>query len=158
MTSFALCNKTQLYGHWWNQNGKNETMTKLFHHWKTDYKPAVHACSHDIQTYPGLHQRRGGQEVRAGGNSPLLCSPETPPVALHSPLGFPAKERHGAVGVDSEEGHKNDQRAEAFLLWRKAKKFEVVSCREGSGESLPVLKGELQERGGVTPNGGKYKG
>lgn len=89
MTSFALCNETQLYGLWWNQKGKNETMimTKLIHHWKTDYKPAAHACSYDIQPYPGLHQRRAGQQVRGGDNYPLLCLPEIPPAALHSALG-----------------------------------------------------------------------
>ena len=44
-----------------------------------------------------------------------LCS-ETSPGVLHPDVESSAQERHGAVGVHPEEGHKNDPRAGTALL------------------------------------------
>jgi len=45
-----------------------------------------------------------------------LCSGETTPGVLRPALDPPSQESHGHVGVDPEEGHKNDQRGGMSLL------------------------------------------
>ncbi|KAK4815640.1 hypothetical protein QYF61_005202 [Mycteria americana] len=78
------------------------------------------ACSPESHPYPGLHQKKCGQQVEGGDSAPLLCSCETPPGVLCPALESLAQERHGPVGAGPEEGHKNDERAGTPLLWRKA--------------------------------------
>ncbi|GAB0185184.1 cAMP-dependent protein kinase inhibitor alpha [Grus japonensis] len=78
--------------------------------------PATCACSPESQLYPGLHQKKRGQQVK-GGDSPFLpCSHGTPPGALCPALGLMVPDRHGPVRAGAEEGHKNDQRAGTPLL------------------------------------------
>jgi len=62
-------------------------------------------CSLEGQLYPGLHQEKRGQQVE-GGDSPLLCSGETPPGVLCAALEPPAQEGHGCVGAGPEEATK----------------------------------------------------
>jgi len=75
-------------------------------------------CAHspEGQLYPGLHQKKHGQQVEGGDSAPLLCSCETLPGVLHPALEPSAQERHGPIGVGPEEGYKNDQRAGTPLL------------------------------------------
>jgi len=40
------------------------------------------ACSLKGKPYPGMHQRKGGQQVEGGDSVPLLHSGETPPGVL----------------------------------------------------------------------------
>jgi len=60
-----------------------------------------------------LHQEKCYQQGKGGDAAPLLCSCETPSGVLHPVLGPLTQEGHGAVGADSKEGHKDDQRAGA---------------------------------------------
>jgi len=80
------------------------------------YEPAVCACSPKSQPYPGLHQKKGGQQVEGGDSAPLLRSGETSPGVLHPALEPPAQERHRAVGASPEGGQENGQGAGAPLL------------------------------------------
>ena len=63
-------------------------------------------------------------------------SPATSSEALHPALKPLAQERHGAVGVGPEEGHKKVRELCTALLWQKAERVGAVQPREGSGETL----------------------
>jgi len=69
-------------------------------------------CPHspEGQPYPGLHQKKRGQEVEGGDPAPLLCAGETSPGVLHPNVESSVQDRHEAVGVHPGEGHKNDPR------------------------------------------------
>lgn len=58
------------------------------------------------QLYPGLHQRRSGQQGEGGVCFPLLFPCEASSVVLHPGLGPSAKERCGVAGEDPEEAMK----------------------------------------------------
>lgn len=60
-------------------------------------------------THRGIASREG--EVLGS----LLCTCEAPSTVLHPGLGPPSQERCGAVGVGSEEGHEDNQKAGALL-------------------------------------------
>jgi len=75
--------------------------------------------SPENQLYPGLHQKKCGQQVEGVDSYPLLRSGETLPGVLPPALEPSAQERHGAVGVGPEEGHISDLRDGAPLLMRK---------------------------------------
>jgi len=83
-------------------------------------------CSPESQPYPGLHQKKRGQQGERGYSAPLLHSGETSPGVLHPALEPAAQDRHGAVGSGPEEGHKNDPRAGTCLLGGKAERVGAV--------------------------------
>lgn len=71
------------------------------------------SSSSEEQHYPGLHQKRGGQQGEVG-DCPFLLSPyeESPSVLCPGPV----QEGCRAAGAGQEEGCKDDQRAGASLL------------------------------------------
>ena len=77
---------------------------------KAGHEPAVCPHSPESQLYPGLHQRKSGEQVEGGDPAPLLCSGETSPGVLHPDVEFSVQERCGPVGACPEKGHKNDPR------------------------------------------------
>jgi len=89
------------------------------------------------QPHPGLHQKQRGQQVKGGDSVPLLHSSKTPLGVLCPALGSTAQERHGPVGMDPEEGHKNDQRTGAPLLQGKAERVAVVQPGEQKAAGRP---------------------
>ena len=71
------------------------------------------SCSPQGQLCLQLHQEKYDYQVERGDSTHLLCSHETPHEVLR-PVPEPLTQGgHGVVGADSEEGHKDDQRAGA---------------------------------------------
>jgi len=63
-------------------------------------------CSPEGQPYPGLHQKKCGQQVEGRYSVPLLHSGETPPGVLCPALEPSTHERQAAVGLGPEEATK----------------------------------------------------
>ena len=117
--------------------------------WKARHDPAMCTRSPAGQPYPGLHQKKLGQQVEGRNSAPLLRSGESPPGVLRPALEPPAQEGHGAVGVGPEEGHKDDHRDGTPLLWGQAERVGVVQSGEEKASErpysgLPVPEGGLQ--------------
>ncbi|KAK4825537.1 hypothetical protein QYF61_000114 [Mycteria americana] len=68
-------------------------------HEKDEHEPTMCARSPEGQPYPGLHQKKHGQQVEGGDSAPLLCSGETSPGVLRPALEPSAQGRHGPVGA-----------------------------------------------------------
>ncbi|XP_042683179.1 protein THEMIS isoform X2 [Centrocercus urophasianus] len=99
------------------------------------------------QLYPGLHQKKHGQQYEGGDPASLLCSGETLPGVLHPDVESSVQERHRSVGVRPEEYHKNDPRDGTTLLRGQAERAGVV--RRGEEKAL-----ERPENGFSVSKGG----
>ena len=83
---------------------------------EAQHGPEMYACSLESQPYPGLHQKKCGQQAEGGDSAPLLCSDETLPGVVHPALEPSALEWHVAIGAGAEEGHKsNPKNLKQFL-------------------------------------------
>ena len=65
--------------------------------------------SPENQPYPGLHQKKRGQQVKEGDPAPLLCTEEASPGVLHPDVESSVQKRHGPVGAHPEDGHKKSE-------------------------------------------------
>jgi len=65
-------------------------------------------CLHspESQPYPGLHQKKRGQQAKGGDPALLLCAEEASPGVLHPDVESSVQKRHGPVGAQPEVGHK----------------------------------------------------
>lgn len=69
------------------------------------------------------------------GEFPSLSHPyEATSAVFHLGLGLLAQKWYRVVGVGSEDSHKNGQKAEDPLLWRKTEKAGLVQFGEDSWE------------------------
>ena len=71
-------------------------------------------CNPESQPYPGLHQKKCGQQVKGGDPDPFLCSGETSFGGLHPGVKSSVQERCEPIRVHPEGGHKMIQRMEHF--------------------------------------------
>ena len=92
-------------------------------------------CALAARKANGLRHERGGQQGQGGDCPSLLWSCEAPSGVLCPGMEPPVQERQRAVGEGPEEGHKEDQGAEAPPLRRQA---------EGAG---PIQPGEEKAAG-----------
>lgn len=94
-----------------------------------------------------LHEKMSSQENQPGDFPSLLCLCETPPGVLHTRLGFSTG--HGPIAVSAEEGHKNCQGDEVFLLQVQAERAGVVQTGEekAPGRAHCNLKGADKKEG-----------
>jgi len=105
-------------------------------------------CALEGQQLPGLYQKRSDQKGEVSDCPSLVCLHEAPAGILHPGLGPPSQKKWGAFGKGLEEGHKDDQRAGAPILWRQAEGAGLIQSREKKAAgwphySLPVFKGRL---------------
>lgn len=98
--------------------------------------------------YHELNQKRNAQQGGRSDFPSLFCLSKASSGVLGSGLRLPAPERCRAVGAGLEEGHKDNQRAGASLLRRKAEGAALVQYGEKKAQGrshcdLSVFEGSL---------------
>jgi len=114
--------------------------------WEAEHEPAMCLLSPESQTYPELHQKKCGQQVKVSDTT--LCSGEASPGVLCPDVETSVQERHRTVGSHPEEGHENDPWGQTSLQQGQTERagavqpgVYMVPGRLNSGLSL--CKGEL---------------
>ena len=73
--------------------------------WEAGHEPAICTHSPENQSYPGVHQRKWGQQTEGDDPCLLPCDGETSPGVLPPDVESSVQETHGSVGACTEEGH-----------------------------------------------------
>ena len=127
--------------------------SKLLDGWKAGHESTMCARRSEGQPYPGLHQKKCGQQVEWGDSASLLCSGKTPPAEL-SPSLDPSAQGHGPIAV-GPEGHRKDQRGGTALIWGQTERVGAVQPGEEKALGKPYCslsvfnRGLSRKRGGV---------
>ena len=82
--------------------------------------------SPESQPYPGLHQKKHGQQAEGGNPAPLLCNGEASPEVLHPDVESSVQDRCGSVGMCPEKGRKNNPQNETPLNQGQVERAGVV--------------------------------
>jgi len=85
----------------------------------------------EAQPYPGLHQKKCGQQGEGEDSAALLCSGDTQPSVLCPALGSPVQDRHGTAEAGPEEGHENYQRDGTPLCEEQLRELRLLSLAKG---------------------------
>ena len=117
----------------------------------TGYEPAVCPHSLESQPYPGLLQKKHGQQVEGGDLTPLLCTGEASPGVLCPDVESSLHEKCGHVRQCAEKDHRNARDTAPLLQgqtesWgHSAGEKKKVLARPDSG--FPYLKGGYKKEG-----------
>ena len=86
--------------------------------------------SPESQLYPGLHQKKHGQQGKGGDPALLLCAGEASPGVLHPDVESSVQDRHKPVGAHPEEGHRNDPRDEHLTYKDRLRELGLFSMEK----------------------------
>ena len=82
--------------------------------WQTGHKPKMCPHNPESQPYPGLHQKKRGQQGKGGDPAPFFFAGETSPEVLHLCVESSVQKRHRPAGVCAGRGHRNDPRVRTW--------------------------------------------